>query len=373
MKRKNISPVMLVMSALMTIMLLFPPLAWSQIEASSELQGEWRPAIPKPKDFDWIRLTSDEWLKGDLIAMYDDELEFDSDELGLLTLDWDDIAEVLTHGSQSVRLLDGRILEGRLHIVGEKLSLVNGGVQELDRYQILAIASSKSGESDYWSGNVSLGVNARNGNTNQKDYTGEAEIKRRTTRSRLIAAYLASYSAIDDEATENNQRLNVSFDWFVSHKIFFRALTLEYFRDPFQNINSRSTVSSELGYRFYDNSLIYWDIAGGPGYQQTQFESVEAGEDDKENTATGKISTDFEWDITGDIEYDFHYDVQLVSERAGEKIHHMKTSIEFELTNDFDLEISYIWDRVEKPLADAAGITPKQEDSRFVIGLGYEF
>lgn len=373
MRRTIFNPVMLAISAFMTVMVLFAPLVWAQIESSSEPQSEWRPAIPKPKDFDWIRLNSDEWLKGDLIAMYDDELEFDSDELGLLTLDWDNVAEVLTHGSQSVRLLDGRILEGRLHIIDEKLSLINDDVQELDRYQVLAIASSNGGESSYWSGNVSLGINVRNGNTNQKDYTSEVKINRRTARSRLITAYLASYSTIGGEVTENNQRLNASYDWLISRQVFFRALTLEYFRDTFQNINSRVASSSEVGYRFYDNSIFYWDIASGPGYQKTQFESVEAGEDDREHSATGKLSTDLEWDITGDIEYAFHYDVQFVSERVGEKIHHMKTGIELEFINDFDLEISYIWDRVNKPIADAEGNVPKQEDSRFVIGLSYEF
>jgi hypothetical protein len=48
----------------------------------------WQPQAPegRPTDFDWIRLPSDEWLKGEIISMYDGVLEFDSDELGKLTL-----------------------------------------------------------------------------------------------------------------------------------------------------------------------------------------------------------------------------------------------------------------------------------------------
>jgi len=37
-----------------------------------------QPAPPAPDTFDWIQLTSDEWLKGELIALYDGRLEFDS-------------------------------------------------------------------------------------------------------------------------------------------------------------------------------------------------------------------------------------------------------------------------------------------------------
>ncbi len=58
----------------------------------------WHPVAPDglPTDFDWIRLPSDEWLKGEIISMYDRELEFDSDELGDLTFDFDDLKEIRT-------------------------------------------------------------------------------------------------------------------------------------------------------------------------------------------------------------------------------------------------------------------------------------
>ncbi len=37
--------------------------------------SDWTP----PADgFDWIQLVSDEWLKGEIIAMYNDKMEFDS-------------------------------------------------------------------------------------------------------------------------------------------------------------------------------------------------------------------------------------------------------------------------------------------------------
>src|SRR4029079_5102700 len=52
-----------------------------------------QPAPPAPDAFDWIQLKSGEWLKGELIALYDGKLEFDSDELEKLTLDWDDVRE----------------------------------------------------------------------------------------------------------------------------------------------------------------------------------------------------------------------------------------------------------------------------------------
>jgi len=37
----------------------------------------WQPPPPRPDDFDWVQLKSGEWLKGELVAMYDEELGFD--------------------------------------------------------------------------------------------------------------------------------------------------------------------------------------------------------------------------------------------------------------------------------------------------------
>jgi hypothetical protein len=39
----------------------------------------------------------------------------------------------------------------------------------------------------------------------------------------------------------------------------------------------------------------------------------------------------------------------------------------------FDLDISFIWDRIGKPQQRADGSTPEKDDYRLMIGLGYEF
>ena len=39
------------------------------------------PKTPAPKEYDWIQLSSREWLKGDLLRLRREVVEFDSDEL----------------------------------------------------------------------------------------------------------------------------------------------------------------------------------------------------------------------------------------------------------------------------------------------------
>ena len=61
---------------------------------AAEKEESWQPPPPMPDDFDWVQMTSGEWLKGEIIAMYGDVLEFDSDEFDLQSLDLDDIQQV---------------------------------------------------------------------------------------------------------------------------------------------------------------------------------------------------------------------------------------------------------------------------------------
>jgi len=47
--------------------------------------------VPPNDGYDWLRLTSGEWLRGELIGVFNDEVEFDSDILDELTIDGEDV------------------------------------------------------------------------------------------------------------------------------------------------------------------------------------------------------------------------------------------------------------------------------------------
>ena len=53
----------------------------------------WQPPPPNPTALDWIRMSSGEWLAGEILVLRDDDFEFDSEDLDGLTLDWRDIVE----------------------------------------------------------------------------------------------------------------------------------------------------------------------------------------------------------------------------------------------------------------------------------------
>ncbi|TWX64851.1 DUF481 domain-containing protein [Colwellia demingiae] len=358
------------------LLLTLPTIGYAEDDKS-----KWQKPTPVFKqDFDWIKLKSDEWLKGDIVSMYDEKLEFDSDELDMQTIDLEDVAELRSKAWQSIRMFDGTIAEGYLVLKDGQLSLVKNGVTTNYEFSnLLSIASSGKNEIDLWDGYINLGINLREGNTAQFDYTFSAGMQRRSSSSRFKADYTSDYSSYEDQDTEastvtaDSERLTSSYDWFFNPKIYFRAADFEYMADDFLNIDYRIHYGIELGYHIIDTSRTSWDINLGPSYQKTKFIDVGPDDSDSEDSLGVTLGTDFTFEVTSDIDYDASYSVQVIDEASGGNIHHFQTGLEIDLTNDFDLELTFYADRTESPKKDSAGNTPEKNDYRLVVSFGYDF
>ena len=332
------------------------------------------------QEYDWIKLKSNEWLKGDIVSMYEDQLEFDSDELGLQLIDREDIAELRSKDELSIRMIDGTIATGYLVIKDDKLFIVNDGVvKPFVLSKLLSIASSGEREIDLWDAYLSLGANFRAGNTVQFDYTAGAKIQRRSSTSRFKTEYNANFSRFEDKetgistTTANSSRLTSTYDWYFSRKIFLRAMDFEHFSDEFLNVDSRLSYAIGAGYHLIDNSRTRWDVNIGPSYQKTQFSDVPANEESSETSPGLVLGTEFSYEFTRDIDFETSYQIQLVNEASGEYLHRFESGLKLDLANDFDLNIDLYIDRTETPRPDENGNVPKKNDYRIVITLGYDF
>ena len=251
------------------ILCLFTACSYADEQPSEPLE-EW--VTPRPifkQQVDWLKTTSGEWIQGDIIAMYDERLEFDSDEFDLQSIKWKDIAELRSKEPQSIRLLDGTIAEGRLvYIKGGDFMLINGDkVSYYPVENLVTIASSSENSEDYWDAEISFGADISSGNVNQINYTVTAMVQRRTSSSRFKTDYLEHFSrsTSSDDVTStiaDNRRLTSIYDWFFSQKMFFRATEFEYYSDPFQNIDYRMNYGIGLGYQFIDSkkSRVFNDL-----------------------------------------------------------------------------------------------------------------
>jgi putative salt-induced outer membrane protein YdiY len=366
------------MTQLLSIFFLFFFFFASVVNANTLVEdlSEWQKPTPIfSQKFDWLKLKSDEWLKGEIISMYDDELEFDSDEFDIRTFDWRDVSELRSRYDQSIRFSDGKLVQGFLVVKEGKLILISGGKeQEFPLSKLMSITSAADKRKDLWDAEISLGLDASSGNTNQIDYVMTAKIQRRTPYTRFRSDFTYNYSKLTQEETNktltNMSRLTSYMDWFYSDKIFFRLFDYEYYSDLQQNIKSRHSLGSSLGYHFINNKRLQWDGTIGPSYQVSSFNN--STEEDEESGVI-VLGTLIEYTISSRVDFTFDYQIQFVEEESGERNSHLTTGFEFEFTHDFELDLLFSLDRVSKPIANDINTNPESNDMSFVVSLSYKF
>ncbi|MGL4937967.1 DUF481 domain-containing protein [Shewanella sp.] len=324
---------------------------------------------PVGDKFDWLQLTSLEILKGDIKTLYDDKLEFDSDELGVLVIDWDDVKILQSKGIVSVGFTDLTTKTGRLQVQNGKSYL--DGV-EFDPQHIMTLIAGEPTEANYWSSKISLGANFRQGNTDQIDYSAQAKVTRRTTESRFNAGYLGNYTKADGENTVNNHRINGHFDWFLSKQFYLRPVFAEYYKDPFLNIGSKITLGSGVGYNLIDTSKTELSISAGPAYTYTRFDQHEVGSSNTEGSGTFVLDTAFDTELSKSVDFNAQYRIQYGNQQSGGYSHHAMATFEVELTDMFDLDLSFVWDRTNNPRANADGTVPNANDYQFIVGFSID-
>lgn len=323
--------------------------------------------LPKDTQYDWIQLSSLEMLKGTLNNLYEEKVEFKSKKFGTLSIDWDDVLQLHTSHIVSVGLEDLTIHTGQLTLINNQIDINN---HQYPRSEVMTIITGNDSESNYWSTKITLGADFYSGNTDQLDYSAIAYTRRRTTESRFNTTYLGNYSRTDGEATINNHRLNSNFDWFISRHFYLRPVFGEVYKDPFLNYDYKITLGSGIGYNLIDTSTTEWKVSGGPAYVYTRFNEVESGEEDYNSSPAIVLETDYDTKLTNIIDFNALYRIQYGSDDAGGYTHHVLTGFSIELTEYFDLDLSFVWDRVSQPQADSEGEIPKKDDFQFIVGLG---
>ncbi len=350
-----------------------PPASTATTNAPAKRRlWELLPPPQKDEGVDWIQLKSGEWLRGKLHGMENRSLEFDSDELGELTFDWKDVAQVISPRAQ-VSYGNRQAASGALQVDRQRVTVSGPDGVRLPREDLIGISPGERRELDYWSGKFDLGLNLASGNTEQANLFAKLKIERRTPITHLKLEDTANFGETEGIESVNNNHATLGFDILLSRRLFIRTPLAEYYRDPFQNIAHRITLGAGLGYYLIDNPRTEWLVLGGPAYQRTSFNTVETGQPTRSSTPALVLGSHFKMELTKRVDFELDYQALVVSEQAGRLIQHAEAVFEIKLTRRLDLDVSITWDSTKNPQPDAAGVVPKQSDVRLNLSLGVKF
>jgi putative salt-induced outer membrane protein YdiY len=340
---------------------------------------DWRPPVAQQGALDWLRLSKGEWVAGSLERISDDVVYFDSNEFDDVEIDLEDVLELRSARHHTYRLegatpRDDILLTGTAGMRAGSLRIeADGELHVFERTRLIGMVEGGLRERDYWSGEVSLGVTANSGNSDQTDLSTYAMIRRETALTRGQLSYRASQSTSDGKRTAESHRANGEFDYYLTRRLFLVAPWLEAFGDPFQNIKLRSTAGVGLGYDVIDTAKWEWEVGTGLAYQSNELDTAPAGESTTANDVAVQFNTELKWEPTSNIEYTTSYRIQLVATDPGNTNHHLSSVLEFDIWGPLELDITWIWDRIWQPGRDENGVRPASDDYRFVVGLSLDF
>jgi putative salt-induced outer membrane protein YdiY len=340
------------------------------ISASAAGADEWRPPRPTGEArFDWIQLKYGEWLKGRIKSLQEDKLEFDSEELDLLTFDWKDILTVRSPRLNSIRIEKLKPVDGSVVVTTNEVQVITPTTTNTyPRADLIAVTPTGNRELDKWTGKISAGVSFRAGNTRETDVNTHALIERRTPTTRLSLDYLGNYGEVNSGQTEQNHRFIGQFDYFLSRRLYTRLPDVEYFRDPLQNLDHRLTLGGGVGYDLIKTPRAEWDATLGPAWQRNWF----TGDDSSAQSLALVLSTRFDIELTRRLDYIFEYRGQLTRKETGNDTHHAVTTLEFEIHKRLKLDLSFVWDRISSPQS-VGGDMPAPNDFRLITSIGIDF
>jgi len=334
----------------------------------------WEDLSPTPVKDDWVETKSGEWFRGTIKALFDDKLEFDSDEVGLYVFDFDDIRRIKSYHIISVNIENVASIAGILRVDGDKVRIIQGEHKyDFTRSEIISFAPDADLERNFWSGKVTLNLDVRSGNINQADYAAQVNLKRRTAVSNLSFDYLGRISSKDSQEIANDHRINEKYDRYITRHFFWTPVFSEYYTDKYKNIKTQLTLGLGAGYAIIDTKETLWNLSGGPALLYTHYYTVEVNNDASSYSFALELSTKFEKELTSTLDFSYDYKLTVSDKGAGVYKHHMVGKLENELLSWLDVDVSAIWDYVAKPTKDEEGNIPKNNDYQFLLGLTIEF
>lgn len=337
-------------------------------------EGVWAPPPPSAGDRDWIRLSSGEWLWGTIDLMRDESLNFDSEELDDLTIDWEDVVEIHSSRVMTYAMVDRTLHTGTAAMKDGILRIDTAdGMHQITHAQVYSILDGEPTELNFWSLKLGADWKIISGNTEQSDFGSRVFLKREAIRSRVDLRYQGSISSVEEIETINNHRVNAEWKIFLSRKFFLTPVKFELFSDKFKNMDLRTTGSVGAGYFMSRSSKADWYVEAGFGYEKTKYLSVLPGEEESDGNNNIPLRTTLEMDLTGNIELTAEYGIQIGMGEEANSIQHTFILLEFDLIGDIDFNASMTWDHISNPKENAEGVTPKKDDMAMAYGLSINF
>lgn len=318
---------------------------------------------------DVIYLRSGDRITGEIKNLERGRLKVSTDSLGMIYIEWQDVARVTSPASFIVELANGRRARGALVDSELDRQIV---VRYRDRERVLDMAEVvwidplklEGSIGDRWDGSFSVGLDVAKTN-NDTSFSGSFDARRRAEDYQLQFNGAASLRSQD--GTEDRRRVTLGGQYRrLLEERWYWALIGSLERNDELGIDLRSLAGAGYGRFLIQTSDTLWSATGGLAVVNEQ----RAGGEDAENNVEAFLVTDYEY---------FLYDTPKTTLNSSFRVFpsitdsgRVRTELDFalrrELIEDLFLELNLYGTYDNRPPDEG-----ENTDYGIVTSVGYSF
>ncbi len=233
---------------------------------------------------DQIVMKNGDRVTGSVVKKAGKDLTIKTDQLGEVTVAWDQVASVKIDKPINIVLADGRTVKGALATNGAMVeiaaqppvSVAPGDIKTIrnDAEQAAYDRLQHPRLTQLWAGNANLGLAGTAGNAEALTFTVGATAARTTNTDKTSLYFNVIDSTAKIGGTDAQTAEAVRGGWAYNHNLnpkLFVGVFNDYSYDKFQDLNLRFVVGGNFGYHLLKTTRSQLDVLGGFDYIRSNY------------------------------------------------------------------------------------------------------
>ncbi len=223
---------------------------------------------------DEVRLKNGDRLTGTIKSLSGGKLVLATEHSGTVSVDWAQVASVVTEGKVKVKMSTGEVLEGNLVAAPEgRLKIATEGAAGPVEIELGKVKNFNEPPTQ-WHGNLSAAGRTTDGNTHNRSFLVTGEGTRATENDLFLLRAIFRYGDKDKEIQERSSYGLAKYNYTFYAGLYGFA-SVELNADRFRDLDLRTVVSAGLGYDVFKESWIDLSAEVGAAYFDNNFHEAE--------------------------------------------------------------------------------------------------
>jgi putative salt-induced outer membrane protein YdiY len=312
-----------------------------------------------------VILKNGDRLTGKILEVKDGVLTLETDYSEPIKLKFESVQKMTSSEPVELHLTNGEVLKGEIttNTMGQVAVSAEPGREAVAvKLDNITALNPPPIEPVRWKGNINIGGNWQDGNTDTMNISAGALAVRRTDNDRFLINFLYNNSEDSGIRTAENAYGQLKYDYFMNPK-WYLYLNVDMLSDEFKDIKFRTSVGPGVGYQIWEEDDKALGLEAGISYTS---EDRDVGEDT--DWLSARIGANFVYRLFSNVLFTDQFVIYPNLDDSGEYTLRNEAALVTDIGASWAFRLSNIWERNSDP-----GPVLEQDDFTWILGLQYSF